>query len=112
MSLLQPYIDSEYLDKPLTSLIRYVEQVLIITSDGRTLTGVLCGVDQATNVILSEAEERIFTTGEKVQLEALGLYLLRGENIAIIGEVDKEIDEKINWENVTGDSIRETKVFS
>lgn len=45
-------------------------------------------------------------------MEALGLYLLRGENIAIIGEVDADIEAKINWENVTGEPIKETKVFS
>lgn len=88
------------------------EQVLIITSDGRTLTGLLRGIDQATNIILSDAEERIFSRGEKVVIEALGLYLLRGENIAVVGEVEKEIEDKINWENVTGDSIKETKVLS
>lgn len=89
-----------------------VEQVLIITSDGRTLTGLLRGIDQTTNVILSDAEERIFVQGEKVEIEALGLYLLRGENIAIVGEVDKEIEDKITWSNVTGDPLKETKVFS
>lgn len=86
--------------------------MLIITSDGRTLTGLLRGIDQATNVILSDAEERIFSKGENVQIEALGLYLLRGENIAIVGEVDKDIDDKIDWENVVGDSIKETKNFT
>lgn len=85
---------------------------MIITSDGRTLTGLLRGVDQTTNVILSDAEERIFVRGENVQIEPLGLYLLRGENIAIVGEVDKEIEDKINWENVTGDAIKETKIFA
>ncbi|CCG83080.1 U6 snRNP-associated protein Lsm8 [Taphrina deformans PYCC 5710] len=97
LSLLQPYID---------------RQVLIITSDGRTLTGRLLGFDQATNIILSEAEERIFVKGENVISEAIGLYLLRGENIAIIGEIDQDIEDKINWENVTGEPIKETKVFA
>lgn len=89
-----------------------IEQVLIITSDGRTLTGILSGFDQTTNIILSDAEERIFKAGDMVQVEPLGLYLLRGENIAVVGEVDKEIEEKINWEQVTGDALKETKVFA
>lgn len=72
----------------------------------------MSGFDQTTNIILSSAEERVFKSGEMVEIEPLGLYLLRGENIAMVGEVEKDIEDKINWEQVTGDVIKETKVFA
>ena len=43
--------------------------------------GTLRGYDQATNVILSSAEERVFSSTEAVQVEPLGVYLLRGDNV-------------------------------
>ena len=30
----------------------------------------------------------------------------------MVGEVDKELEDKIDWEQVTGDVIKETKVFA
>ena len=39
-----------------------LEKVLIITTDGRTLTGTLESFDQQTNVILSETIEIIIAT--------------------------------------------------
>ncbi|ORY79887.1 hypothetical protein BCR37DRAFT_349310 [Protomyces lactucae-debilis] len=89
-----------------------VEHIVVITADGRTLTGLLCGFDQTTNLIISDTEERIFSPEETVQVEPLGLYLLRGENVAIIGEVDPALEQSIDWEKVKGNPIKETKVFA
>ena len=100
----------------MSSLAPFVDkQILVITSDGRTLTGLLRGFDQTTNLILSNATERIFQGvqgGEGCVLEELGLYLLRGENVALVGEVDGEIEKMIRWGDVVGDPIKETKVFA
>jgi U6 snRNA-associated Sm-like protein LSm8 len=30
------------------------------------------------------------------------LYLIRGDNVALVGLVDEELDESINWEEVRG----------
>ncbi|KAI5805914.1 hypothetical protein EDC01DRAFT_640786 [Geopyxis carbonaria] len=74
--------------------------VTIITSDGRTLTGKLLGCDQTTNLILSSTIERIFAlpdSDEPTQEVEHGLYLIRGDNVAVLGLVDEEAEEGIDW---------------
>ncbi|CAL9248164.1 unnamed protein product [Arabidopsis halleri] len=36
--------------------------ISVITDDGRNIVGVLKGFDQATNIILDESHERVFST--------------------------------------------------
>lgn len=75
----------------------------IITSDGRTLTGKLLGCDQTTNLILSSTIERIFAlpdSDEPTQEVEHGLYLIRGDNVAVLGLVDEEAEEGIDWTQV------------
>ena len=86
------------------------------------------GYDQATNVILSSAEERVFSSTEAVQVEPLGVYLLRGDNVygkfidremlgplmtgrALIGETELEIDSQVNWSEVRADPVPELRHF-
>ncbi|GMN61079.1 hypothetical protein TIFTF001_030175 [Ficus carica] len=38
------------------------QTISIITNDGRNIVGVLKGFDQATNIILDESHERVFST--------------------------------------------------
>jgi U6 snRNA-associated Sm-like protein LSm8 len=74
--------------------------VTILTSDGRTLTGQLLGHDQTTNLILSGTVERIFSlpeSDEATQEVEHGLYLIRGDNVAICGLVDESVENGIDW---------------
>jgi small nuclear ribonucleoprotein (snRNP)-like protein len=57
------------------------EVITVITNDGRNIVGNLRGFDQATNLILDECHERIFSPIEGVQQEVLGLYVIRGDNM-------------------------------
>ncbi|GFP94279.1 sm-like protein lsm8, partial [Phtheirospermum japonicum] len=57
------------------------ETISIITNDGRNIVGVLKGFDQATNIILDESHERVYSTKEGVQQLVLGLYIIRGDNM-------------------------------
>ncbi len=79
-------------------------KVSVVTHDGRYIIGQLVGFDQTTNLILQNAIERIFPTlsSDSLLLEEipLGLYLLRGDNIAIVGEVNLELDAAINWNDL------------
>ncbi|PWA80362.1 small nuclear ribonucleoprotein family protein [Artemisia annua] len=59
-----------------------VDQIIsVITNDGRNIVGLLKGFDQATNIILDESHERVYSTKEGVQQLVLGLYIIRGDNI-------------------------------
>ncbi|XP_074355564.1 sm-like protein LSM8 [Apium graveolens] len=80
-----------------TGLENLVDQIIsVITNDGRNILGILKGFDQATNIILDESHERVYSTKEGVQQHVLGLYIIRGDNISIVGEVDEELDASLD----------------
>ncbi|GMH11282.1 hypothetical protein Nepgr_013123 [Nepenthes gracilis] len=72
------------------------QTISVITNDGRNIVGVLKGFDQATNIILDESHERVYSTKEGVQQLVLGLYIIRGDNISIIGELDEDLDTRLD----------------
>lgn len=80
--------------------------------DGRTLIGTLLSTDQLTNLVLSQTIERIIRTPDDPEPSSEvehGLYLIRGDNVVICGEIDEEVDEKIDWSKVKGEVVRNTK---
>ena len=86
--------------------------MLIITVDGRTLTGTLISCDQVTNIVLKDTVERIIRPqdDEEPSMEqSHGLYLVRGDNVVVCGLVNEEIDSSIDWTKVRGDGIGSTK---
>ncbi|KAI9845771.1 MAG: hypothetical protein M1838_001558 [Thelocarpon superellum] len=91
------------------SLQPYVsKRIMVVTSDGRTLVGLLLSCDQLTNLVLSNTVERIirpYDDPEESREVEHGLYLIRGDNVAIVGLVDEKTDESINWNMVRGDVI-------
>ena len=46
------------------------------------------GHDQVQNLILNDAHERVYSPDSPVEQVPLGLYVIRGDNICIIGEFD------------------------
>lgn len=43
-------------------------RVLVVTSDGRCYVGMLRACDQATNLVLADAEERVYSTDVRAPL--------------------------------------------
>uniref|UniRef100_A0A060T9G9 LSM2-LSM8 complex subunit LSM8 n=1 Tax=Blastobotrys adeninivorans TaxID=409370 RepID=A0A060T9G9_BLAAD len=85
----------------MSSLSGFVDKfVTVVTTDGRMFVGILKGYDQATNIILEKAEERIITPDEPTETIELGLYLLRGQSVAVVGLVDEEVEKDIDWSKV------------
>lgn len=70
--------------------------VNIITSDGKVIVGTIKGIDNGTNIILDDSHERVFSTNQGVEKHHLGLCVIRGENVAVIGQVDRDIDGQID----------------
>ena len=70
--------------------------VSVITNDGRHVIGTLRGVDSVTNIILSGCKERVYSEEEGVQEVELGLYILRGDNCALVGLLNTAKDEKLD----------------
>ncbi|XP_076811803.1 U6 snRNA-associated Sm-like protein LSm8 isoform X1 [Clavelina lepadiformis] len=74
--------------------------VSVITADGRMIVGTLKGFDQTVNLILDESHERVFSSTQGVEQVMLGLYIIRGDNVAVIGEVDDTTDAALDLENM------------
>lgn len=71
----------------------------VITCDGRFLIGQLMGHDQVQNLILNEAIELLYSEEESVEQVPLGLYVIRGDNVAIVGEyTTKNLDMTLKTE--------------
>lgn len=79
--------------------------VSIITSDGRNFVGTLRGFDQMINVILDETHERVFSTANGVEQVVLGLHIIRGDNIAIIGQIDDTIDSRLDFQAIRSEPL-------
>ncbi|GAA5930224.1 hypothetical protein JCM1841_000608 [Sporobolomyces salmonicolor] len=92
----------------LSALTAYVDKrVLVITQDGRTIVGELQGFDQTTNVILASSTERVYSLEEGVEEVPLGVYIVRGDNISLIGLVDPEADAQVDLSAVRAEPIGE-----
>eukprot|EP00897_Mesotaenium_endlicherianum_P010519 jgi/Mesen1/9496/ME000063S08942 len=90
-----------------TGLEPYIDQTIsVITNDGRNIVGVLRGFDQATNLILDESHERVYSTRQGVEQLVLGLYIIRGDNIAVVGELDEEIDSNLDLEALRAQPLK------
>mmetsp|Transcript_6484 Transcript_6484/g.17360 ORF Transcript_6484/g.17360 Transcript_6484/m.17360 type:complete len:101 (+) Transcript_6484:1057-1359(+) len=80
--------------------------IAVITNDGRNLVGALRGYDQATNLILADCQERVFSTKAGVEVLALGLYMIRGDNVAVVGEVDEDVDAAIDLSTIQAPPLK------
>ncbi|KAF9653484.1 LSM-domain-containing protein [Thelephora ganbajun] len=90
----------------MSSLQGYVDRrVLVILQDGRVIIGMLAGYDQKSNVVLSDSKERVYNTDEPVEEIPLGLYLVKGDQIVLIGELDLEEDESTDLSNIRAEPL-------
>lgn len=62
--------------------------------------------------VLKNTVERVIRSpddGEPSAEVPLGLYIVRGENVCLVGLVDEALDASINWTEVKGAAIGTTK---
>lgn len=84
----------------------------MITTDGRTYQGTLLALDNSTNLVLTDAEERVIQpTDSDVPNEITGsqVLLVRGDLVLVCALVDEEMDASIDWMKVQGGPIGGTK---
>lgn len=79
--------------------------VSIITADGRNFIGTLKGFDQTINIVLDDSHERVFSTTAGVEQIIHGLYIIRGDNIAVIGQIDETIDSRLDFSALRGEAL-------
>lgn len=69
--------------------------MLLVTQDGRVIVGLLCGYDSNGTIILANSVERLFSEDAPVEEVPLGVYIVRGDSIALLGPLDIEKDRLI-----------------
>lgn len=70
------------------SLIEQLDKkLMVMLRDGKILIGYLRSVDQFSNLVLHRTVERIYV-GKKFGDIPRGVFLIRGENVAVLGEID------------------------
>lgn len=68
-------------------------RVSLTLRDGTILIGVLRSYDEFGSLVLQDAVERIFHNGKFAERE-LGVWIIRGETVALLGRIDPERDSE------------------
>ncbi|KAK9881787.1 hypothetical protein WA026_017304 [Henosepilachna vigintioctopunctata] len=80
------------------------KKLMVLLRDGRTLIGYLRSVDQFANLVLHKAIERIHVGKEYGDIPR-GVFIVRGENVVLLGEIDKEKEDNLPLNEVSVDDI-------
>lgn len=76
------------------SLLEQIDKrVLVLLRDGRSLFGILRSIDQFANLVLHLTVERIYIGNEYGEIDR-GVFLIRGENVVLCGEIDEQAEEE------------------
>lgn len=83
------------------------KKLLVMLRDGSKILGTLRSFDQFANIVLQDAVERIIV-GSSYSDIPLGLYIVRGENVVLMGEVE-EATETQGLTMVDNDEIKRAR---
>ncbi|KAL1992736.1 hypothetical protein VTN49DRAFT_3492 [Thermomyces lanuginosus] len=70
------------------------KKLVLVLRDGRKLIGVLRSWDQFANIVLQDTVERIYAGNLYADIPR-GLFLVRGENVLLLGEIDLDKEDDI-----------------
>ncbi|KAI7866620.1 hypothetical protein BDF14DRAFT_1875192 [Spinellus fusiger] len=88
-----------------TGLIDSVDKkLMVLLRDGRKLIGTLRSFDQFANLVLQDTIERIYV-GNCYGDIPRGIFIIRGENVVLLGEIDISTDECANLRQVPVEEI-------
>ncbi|KAJ1090587.1 hypothetical protein NDU88_003717 [Pleurodeles waltl] len=94
------------LDKFKNVFSKELEKHLVLLRDGRTLIGYLRSIDQFANLVLHQTVERIHV-GKKYGDIPRGIFVVRGENVVLLGEIDLEKENDTPLQQVSIEEILE-----
>jgi U6 snRNA-associated Sm-like protein LSm1 len=80
-------------------------RLLVQLRDGRKIIGILRSFDQFANLVLENAVERIIV-GRQFGESPLGLYVVRGENVVLLGEINDQADPPATLQKVPEADIK------
>jgi U6 snRNA-associated Sm-like protein LSm8 len=81
-----------------------IDAYFLNLQDGRVI-GTLAGYDQKSNLVLSDSKERVYSIDDGVEEIPLGLYLVKGDMIVLIGEMDEAIDQSVDLSTIRAEPI-------
>ncbi|TRY62610.1 hypothetical protein TCAL_08214 [Tigriopus californicus] len=84
------------------------KRLLVVLRDGRTLIGYLRSVDQFANLVLHRCIERIHVGREYGDIPR-GVFVVRGENVVLLGEIDAEQEAQSPLKEVSLEEILEAQ---
>ncbi|KAL2014447.1 hypothetical protein VTN00DRAFT_1972 [Thermoascus crustaceus] len=70
------------------------KKLVLVLRDGRKLIGVLRSWDQFANLVLQDTIERLYAGNLYADIPR-GVYLVRGENVLLLGEIDLDKEDEI-----------------
>ncbi|KAF2834620.1 Sm-like ribonucleoprotein [Patellaria atrata CBS 101060] len=70
------------------------KKLMVSLRDGKKIIGVLRSWDQFANLVLQDTIERIFVQNLYADIPR-GIYIVRGENVLLLGEIDLDKDDYI-----------------
>ncbi|XP_061409223.1 U6 snRNA-associated Sm-like protein LSm1 isoform X1 [Lethenteron reissneri] len=85
-----------------------IEKHLVLLRDGRTLIGFLRSIDQFANLVLHQTIERIHV-GKRYGDIPRGIFVVRGENVVLLGEIDADKEQETSLERVSIEAILEAQ---
>ncbi|KAJ8103222.1 hypothetical protein POJ06DRAFT_266080 [Lipomyces tetrasporus] len=80
------------------------KKLLVVLRDGRKLIGILRSFDQYANLVLQDTIERIIVESMYSDIQR-GVYIVRGENVVLVGEIEPEKEDSIPLKEVSLDEI-------
>ncbi|KAH9378222.1 U6 snRNA-associated Sm-like protein LSm1 [Haemaphysalis longicornis] len=84
------------------------KKLLVFLRDGRTLIGYLRSIDQFANLVLHQTIERIHV-GKQYGDIPRGIFVIRGDNVVLLGEIDEEKEKDADLEEVSVEEILEVQ---
>ncbi|XP_023321742.1 U6 snRNA-associated Sm-like protein LSm1 [Eurytemora carolleeae] len=82
------------------------KKLMVLLRDGRTLIGYLRSVDQFANLVIHNCIERIHVKDEYGDIP-LGVFVVRGENVVLLGEIEEKEELKGKLKQVSLKEILE-----
>lgn len=70
------------------------KKLVLVLRDGRKLIGVLRSWDQFANLVLQDTIERLYAGNLYADIPR-GLFIVRGENVLLLGEIDLDKEDEI-----------------